>query len=85
MKKALILLSLIIVSCDAHSPQKKETHLKLCFLGGHARNITVDLPADAQLFLRPDPLTLCWRSDNSWCGGHVVKYNVIDFEMVNSK
>ncbi len=87
MKKILILLSAALLSCDSgsHSPETKIIYVKIYFPGTHQRNMYFDLPTDAILYLRPDPQSLCWRSDNPWCGSHVLKYNVIDFEVINSK
>ncbi len=83
MKKLLILLCVTLFSCDPHSDKKNEVCLMLYFTSGHVKKMTIDLPVDAQLFIRPDPAQLVWRSDNVRCGAHVIKYNVIDYEVIS--
>lgn len=83
MKKILILLSIVLFSCDSHTDKKKEVVLTLYFTGGHTRKMTFDLPTDAQLYLFPE--ALIWRSESILCCGHVIKYNVIDYEIMNNK
>lgn len=83
MKKILVILTFSLLSCNVHSPKKKEFRLKLYFLGGHERTMTFDLPTDAHLYIKQDPVSICWQSDNWLCGEHIIKYNVIDFEIIN--